>query len=178
MYRKDIKNYVKNISRGFDILITSRIDYDDRIYYDAVNDVRKVINIDRPIQLHGYNRGFIYYEQIKKYFKFYKTFGNKGVMSIFASLIIVLNKVNDTYTIIDVGPHLSLRDEIINNYKKYGLHKLDYEPAIFDSGAPKIVYVRQKYSGTYNSSNPIRKNLKSVYFNLNKFYGFDILNKI
>ena len=31
------------------ILITSRIDYDDRIYYDAVNDVRKAVNIHKPI---------------------------------------------------------------------------------------------------------------------------------
>ena len=39
------KNIIKNITKGSDILITTRIDYDDRIYYDAVNDVRKVINL-------------------------------------------------------------------------------------------------------------------------------------
>ena len=45
LYQKDFKIFIKNISRGCDILITTRIDYDDMIYYDAVNDVRKAINL-------------------------------------------------------------------------------------------------------------------------------------
>ena len=43
------KAYIRNISKGYHILITTRIDYDDQIYYDAVNDVRKAININKPI---------------------------------------------------------------------------------------------------------------------------------
>ena len=43
--QKDFKNYVRNKSKGHDVLITTRIDYDDIIYYDAVNDVRKIILI-------------------------------------------------------------------------------------------------------------------------------------
>ena len=61
IYQKDFKNYVGNITKGFDIFISTRIDYDDRIYYDAVNDVRKAINFSKPMILYGYNRGFIYY---------------------------------------------------------------------------------------------------------------------
>lgn len=83
IYNKDINNYITNISKGFDVLVTTRIDYDDMIYYDAVNDVRKVININRPILLHGYNRGFYYIEPIDKYTNFYNNFGNLGTMSIF-----------------------------------------------------------------------------------------------
>ena len=43
--QKDFKNYVRNKSKGYDVLITTGIDYDDIIYYDAVNDVRKIFII-------------------------------------------------------------------------------------------------------------------------------------
>ena len=45
LYQRDLKNVIRNITKGFQVLITTRIDYDDRIYYDAVNDIRKSINI-------------------------------------------------------------------------------------------------------------------------------------
>ena len=44
IYNKNLKHYIRKRSKSFDILITTRIDYDDRIYYDAVNDVRKLKN--------------------------------------------------------------------------------------------------------------------------------------
>ena len=47
--QKDFKNYVRNKSKGYDVLITTGIDYDNIIYYDAVNDVRKMINVKKPI---------------------------------------------------------------------------------------------------------------------------------
>ena len=59
IYQNDVKHFVRNITKGFDVLITTRIDFDDIIYYDAVNDVRKAINMNKPIVLYGYNRGII-----------------------------------------------------------------------------------------------------------------------
>ena len=47
IYTKDIRNFLRNITKGFDVLITTRIDYDDLIYYDAINDIRKEINIKK-----------------------------------------------------------------------------------------------------------------------------------
>ena len=63
-----MKNYIKNITKGLDVLITTRIDYADIIYYDATNDVRKLINMNKPMTLHGYNRGVIYLESQRKYY--------------------------------------------------------------------------------------------------------------
>ena len=171
IYQKDIKNYVRKITKGFDVLITTRIDYDDRIYYDAVNDVRKAININKPMILYGYNRGVYYFELDNKYYDFYYTFKNHGVMSIFISLITVLNKVNDTYIIYDLGVHTHIRKTILEKYKSYGIKELNYEPAIFDNGDPKFVWVRQNYSGTYKITKKIQKGLKVNNFNLSKFYG-------
>ena len=169
--QKDMNNFIFNITKGFDVLISTRIDYDDIIYFDAVNDVRKAININKPMQLYGYNRGFYYFETIDKYFEYYRK-NNNGVLGIFTSLIIVLDKVNRPYTIYDIGPHTHLRTNLIRNYKNYGIKQLNYEPAIFDSGDPKFVYVRQKYSTSYNNTLGIKELLKSKNFNSSKFYAF------
>lgn len=171
VYKNSINRFIKNITKGYDVLISTRIDYDDQIYYDAVNDVRKAVNINKPMVLYGYNRGVYYFEFNKKYYEFYKTFENEGVMSVFASLIVVLNKVNNTYTVYDLGNHMFLRKQILNSYKLYGIKKLNYEPAIFDNGAPKFIYVRQKYSGGNINYKQIPTNLKEVNFSINKFFG-------
>ena len=171
LYQKDLKNYVKNITKDFNILITTRIDYDDRIYYDAVNDVRKSVNINKPIVLYGYNRGLKYYEIDDKYYELNVDFGNRGVMSVFISLIINLNKVNDTYTVYDLGNHVIIKQKLLKKYKSFGVNQLNYDPAIFDSGDPKYIWVRQKYSG-YNDSRVFQKELMINDFNLKKFYGF------
>ena len=171
IYLKDIKNYIRYISKDIDILITTRIDYDDRIYYDAVNDVRKAVNINHPMIIYGYNRGMYYFEEDDKYFELYDTFKNKGVMSVFISLITVLNMVNDIYTIYDLGVHLHIRNNILKRYKSFGIKELNYSPTIFDSGEPKFIQVRQNYSGTYNRKILLKKGLKAINFSLSKFYG-------
>ena len=171
IYEKDIKDYIKTISKGFDILITTRMDYDDRIYYDAVNDVRKAVNIKKPMILYGYNKGLYYFEENNKYYEFDRNDTKKGIMSIFASLIVVLNSVNDTYNIYELGTHMKIRKKIITSYKSFGIKELNYEPAIFDSGGPKFVWVRQKYSGQFHYTKMIEKKLKLCKFNLSKFYG-------
>ena len=173
LYKKDIKNYVRNRSKGFDVLITTRIDYDDIIYYDAVNDVRKAINIHKPFLLYGYNRGIIYFELDGKYYDFY-SMSNRGCLAIFTSLIVFLNRVNDSYTIYDIGDHTKIRSQILKNFKFYGIKSLNYEPAIFDTGGPKFAYIRQKYSNTYNLSQKVRKRKELVNLNLNQFFNFVI----
>ena len=170
LFAKSLKNYIRNSTKDFDILITTRIDYDDRIYYDAVNDVRKAININRPMILYGYNRGVIYSELYDKYYNLDTNFKN-GTMSIFISLITVLNKVNDTYTIQDLGNHVNIRKTLLEKYKSFGIKAINYEPAIFDNGSPKFVYVRQNYSWYYRINGKNLKRLKEKNFNLLKFYG-------
>ena len=91
VYQRELKIYIKNKSIGYDVFVTTRIDYDDRIYYNAVNDVRKVIDLKKPMMLYGYNKGAHYYEADNKYYEFYKTYSNNGCMSVFVSLIIILN---------------------------------------------------------------------------------------
>ena len=171
IYAKNLRKYLSNITKGFDVLITTRIDYDDRIYYDAVNDVRKSININRPMIVYGYNRGFYYFEFNDKYYDFYSSYKNEGAIGIFLSLITVLNKVNDTYNIFQIGNHVKIRKELLEKYKSYGIKRLNYEPCIFNNGTSKFVYVRHNYSLSINQSRDIPKKLKPKNFNLDKFYG-------
>ena len=171
LYQKELKDYIRNKTKSSDIFISTRIDYDDRIYYDAVNDVRKAININKPMTLYGYNRGLYYYELNNRYYEFYSNYNNEGCMSVFVSLILVLNKVNDTYNIYDLGTHTRIRNVILKSYKSFGINELNYEPAIFDNGDIKFIWVRQKYSGQYYYTKKIRKKLNRYKFNLKRFYG-------
>lgn len=121
--------------------------------------------------VYGYNRGMYYFEVDDKYYDYYYTFKNHGVMSIFISLIIVLNRVNDTYTIYDLGNHMTIKKTILTRYRSFGIKELNYEPIIFDNGEAKFVWVRQNYSGCYNWTRIIQKGLKENNFSLIEFYG-------
>ena len=168
IYNKYYKSFIRNISNNVDFLITTRIDYDDRIYWNAINDIRKVVNISRPMFLYGYNRGFIFFEDLNIYTEYNYYFKGNGTSSIFASLIIDTNKVNDSYDIYDLGVHTQIRKNLLTNFKKYGLKKLDYEPSIFEKEIPKFVWVRQRFSGLQKYNKP---RTKIVKFDLGKFYG-------
>lgn len=173
LYEKELKNYIKNKVYGSDILITTRIDYDDCIYYDAVNDVRKMININKPILIHGYNSGLFYPESTEKYYQYIYN-NNNGVWGVFLSLILVLNKVNDNYNIYDLGNHCLLRQTLMKSYKTFGIMEINYEPIIIDYGDPKFIYVRQNYSHGLEDTNKWHiDSEKNIIFNFNitKFFG-------
>ena len=169
IFQKELKTFIKSSTKLFDVLITTRIDYDDLIYYDAVNDVRKAININKPILLYGYNSGVYYFESNKKFYDYY-SLNKDGALGIFMSLIINLKNVNDTYTIYDMGGHTDVTRNLLNKYKSFGIKELNYEPFIFDSGDSKFIYVRQKFSNNYNGTFKIMKIKATLQFNLLKFF--------
>ena len=169
--KKDIKNYITKISKGFDVLITTSIDYDDVIYYNAVNDVRKEIDLNKPLLLHGYNRGVYYFEAEKEYYDFIGIFDHVGVMTVFYSLIINLNKVNETVIISDLGDHTYIKKTILKKYQSYGIKELNYDPTIFDTSDIKFIYVRQNYSGAFDFTKKIQRRERPIKFNLSKIYG-------
>ena len=92
-------------------------------------------------------------------------------MSVFISFITVLNKVNDTYSVYELGDHTLIRRELLKKYKSYGVEELNYEPTKFDISSPKFIYVRQKYSGAFEYTRRIPTIKKQINFNLTRFYG-------
>ena len=172
LYEKDLKNYTRAVSKGYDFLITTRIDTDDCIYYDGVNDVRKLIDINKPLYLHGYNKGVYYFEEFDKYYNFFfRSENNQDVWSVFLSLIVNLNKVNDTITVQDLGLHTYIKKTLLKEYKSYGIKEINYDPALFETSVPKFIYVRQNYSLTYGDSSRVPKKYKPINFNLSEFFG-------
>ena len=171
IYEKDIKNYLRSVAHGSDVLITTRIDYDDIIYYDAVNDVRKLIDMKKPLIVHGYRKGYLHFESDNNiYYNFNDQFGNDGIMSIFISLITLLNKVNDIYSIYDLGDHTRIKSTFLNKYKSFGIDNINYNPFEFDNSAERFIWIRQKFSFTFINRDRIKNLFKLVDFNESNIY--------
>ena len=53
------------------------------------------------------------------------------------------------------------------------MNKINYDPGVIDSGDPKFIYVRQKYSNSYDEIRSIVKQnrYKECKVNLSNFYG-------
>ena len=51
------------------------------------------------------------------------------------------------------------------------MNELNYEPAIFDSGIAKYIWVRHTFAGQYDYSEVLKKDLIEYKFDLKKFYG-------
>ena len=86
-------------------------------------------------------------------------------------MIIVLNKVNDTYYVYELGDHSYIKKNILKISKFFGIKEINYEPTIFDNGTPKFIYTRQNYSGSFNYTTHIPKISNAINFDLSKFYG-------
>ena len=170
VYEKDLKNYLRSVAHGFDVLITTRIDYDDIIYYDAVNDVRKLIDMKKPLIIHGYRKGYLYFESDNTYYNCFDHFGNNGVIGLFLSLITIVNKVNDIYSVNELGDHTRIKSTFLNKYKSFGIDNINYNPFEFDNSTQRFIWVRQKFSSSLTSSNRIKNSLKLVVFNESNIY--------
>ena len=66
---------------------------------------------------------------------------------------------------------IHLVEKLLQLYKSFGIKKLDYDPSIFDNGDKKYAWVRHNFAGFFKYSVNAEKNLKSIDFNLEKFYG-------
>ena len=89
----------------------------------------------------------------------FKTFPFDGKSSSHIKKSIIYEPVN-------YPKNLKIRKTLLESYKKFGIKLLDYEPAIFDSGTEKFVWVRHNYSGQYQFSEKIKKYLKEYNFDL------------
>ena len=66
-----------------------------------------------------------------------------------------------------------LEKNLLESYKRYGIKKLDCDPAVFGRGDPKFVYVRQNYSHSMNNTKnmKIQRKYREYKLNLSSFYG-------
>ena len=172
MTSEQLKDFIKNEYTKCDFLITSRIDDDDMIYYNAIDDIQKSINDNTIINVYGYKKGCTMIDGETKKFK-YKTNINHGMIAILLTLIINTKKVTNPITIYDLGNHTKIKDQLIKNHKMLGIDNLPddfWKPNV--TVDPAWIYIRHEKSdsGTKHRSDKI---VKFGKFKTNKFFGLE-----
>ena len=124
---KDVHDFIRNNLNNKKYLITSRIDHDDLIYNQAVEEIQnKCNNID--CYYNGYDKVItMINDDYKNTYKFYPDYKGNGSISIFQSLIINMDKINKIITIYDLGNHAKQKDNFKNLFYNNNLiYKDDY----------------------------------------------------
>ena len=143
---KEIKSYININSKNFDFLITTRIDHDDLIYKDAVEEIQNKCNKNIPLYYNGYDKLITMIgNDIENCYKFYPNYYGLGSIGIFQSLIVNKNKINKSYNIFDLGIHSKLKIKFIDIYKK---NNLEYKEIYFNINhiEDSSIYIKHKFN--------------------------------
>lgn len=160
---------VKNEYKNCDFLITSRIDDDDMIYFNAVEDIQKSIDNNTIISVHGYQNGCTMIDGETETFS-HKTKPLGGMIAILLTLVINTKKNKKALSIYTLGRHTNIKNNIIENHKKLGIDILpDNFWKLNSSINPAWVYVRHEKSDS-QSKHITNKKIK---FDMNKMFGFN-----
>jgi hypothetical protein len=166
---EELKVIVKNEYKKCDFLITSRIDDDDMIYYNAVEDIQKSINATTTISVYGYQNGCTMIDGEIETFSFKKK-TITGMIAILLTLIINTKKVKKPLSIHSLGNHTKIKEKIKEDYKNLGINTLPdnfWNPNLIID--PAWIYVRHEKSdsGTKHRTN------KKMEVDMNKLFGFN-----
>ena len=184
--RYELKNYISNNIKGYDICITTRIDCDDLINCNAVADVQNLCIKQNfyPVILCGYNYGYRMYDDKRIYDAKYIYQNYRGFISIFISAITYLDKNNNNFiNIYDLGPHHDCGNNLKELYNKLNISYKDCDIIhILDNKNDKsFVYNRYNSSSSSIIQNINEKTTEhSEYIhNINKqkfkdLFGFDL----
>ncbi len=168
----EYKQYIKEEynKRDCDFFITSRVDYDDMFYYNAVQDVQESVDASKPILTYTWKNGAIKRVGEKIYREFSPDYHNNGGIGIMLSLIINNNltkSLSKGYDVYDFN-HTQLTKCIRENFDKYCDLTLDYEPLIINKrNGICWVYIRHNQT----DSNYSRDNNDIIDFNKEEFFG-------
>lgn len=143
---KDINGFIKDNLSNEKYLITTRIDHDDLIYNMAVEEIQAKCTDDIDCYYNGYDKVItMINSDYKNACKFYPDYKGNGSISIFQSLIINRDKINETITIYDLGSHTSQKEK----FKEiFGVNNLMYNEKYFnvshleDSG----IYIKHDFN--------------------------------
>lgn len=109
-------------SQNIDYLITTRIDHDDLIYNETVEEIQNICDKNIPLCYYGYDKIITMVgNDIENCYKFYPNYKGLGSISIFQSLIVNKMKINKLYIIYDLGNHTKQKIKFIDIYKENNL---------------------------------------------------------
>lgn len=114
----ELRNFILNNIKGYDYLITSRMDHDDMVYSNAVGEIQSKCNENVPFYYNGYDRLItMINDDYKNCYKFYPDYGGNGAINIFQSVILNLNYTKQIkYNIFSLS-HTKGKEQFITWFK-------------------------------------------------------------
>lgn len=148
---KSLDYFLNKIKSSTDILITSRLDYDDNIHKDVVNDIQKyTINNPHKITIYGLNNGATIIDGESSTFLKEKNpyeINNGGYWSAMESLILPSSMTERFFSIYSLGDHTSVIKTLQNDYTKMGIKRLNPDYYYKDTSSEiKYLWVRHNQS--------------------------------
>jgi len=161
---KDINFFLKENSKNHTYLITTRIDHDDLIYFNAVQEIQSKCNENIPFYYNGYDKLITMINNDYKHsYKYFPKYYGSGSMSIFQSLIVNKKIINKIYNIYELGNHTRQKIPFINLFKQ---NNLQYKTYYFNVNHMKDCCVYIKHS--FNHSSFMIKKLKKKWHRTKK----------
>lgn len=175
----ELENFLNQLKATIDILITSRLDYDDNIHKCVVDDIQKyAINNPKKITIYGLNKGATivdgetnaYLKKIKEY-----EIGNSGYWSAMETLILPNVMSNKLFSIYSLGNHTKVIKTLKEKYKEMGIYTLNDDYYHKDtSNDIKYLWVRHKQSQSVIVQNIWHTTDIKVDVNLFDNFGYKI----
>ena len=142
----EITSFIEANSKNQKYLITTRIDHDDLIYNGAVEEIQNKCNENIPLFYNGYDKLITMIKNdIYNSYKFYPNYKGLGSISIFQSLIVNKEKINQLYNIFQLGGHSKLKGTFIKLYKK---HNLEFKEEYFNLNHLEdcCIYIKHEFN--------------------------------
>lgn len=113
----ELRKFILNNIKGFDYLITTRMDHDDIIYNDAVEEIQNKCNKNIPFYYNGYDRLItMINDDYENCYKFYPNYNGDGAINIFQSVILNLKYTKEIkYNIFSLS-HTKGKPQLISWY--------------------------------------------------------------
>jgi hypothetical protein len=166
---------------NIDYIITSRLDDDDLLHVNAINQIQQSINNETLLKVFGFNNGCSFYEN--KYFEMSPDYKGLGFIALGMSLIYnykIYNKIK--LTVLNMGGmHVNFKQTLIDNWipkfneiKSINDDYLKSENFWMDktNKFPSYIYNRNDYS---DSKRKMKDNFKPHFSNFE--VGEDIIKK-
>ena len=173
---KNLDGFLNTYKDKTDLLITSRLDYDDNIHKSVVDDIQRyaIENFDK-ITIYGLNLGSTikdgeftaYKRDIPKYE------GNQGYFSIMETLILPSNMCESYFSIYKLGNHTNVIPYLRENAESLGIQKLNNDFFHKDtSDEIKYLWVRHDMSQSVMANGIWHTSDEKVSLNLKDDFGY------
>ena len=142
----DLRKFMLDNIYGYDYLITTRMDHDDLIYYDAVKEIQSKCNNNIPFYYNGYDKLItMVNNDYSNTYKFYPDYFGIGSINIFQSVILNLNYSKQIkYNIFSLS-HVKGKPQLINWYKD---NNLEFKDEYFNINhlEDSCIYVKHNFN--------------------------------